>query len=201
MTHTRSRYSFVRHLFPPFFGAILGALIGAAFWAFICINFDLISTFAGVIVGATACAGYNLCHGRPGWGKVACLAVAIIIGVTLGTIASAGWDIHAQYEETYAQQIAACVPGVPTEEEYFLSAIKQDGVRRPFLMNLTMGILFAFVGCYDLLRDAVYSLRKITGPEEHQTDSADAPAPVPARRQSNSPVIPGRRITKDDNTP
>lgn len=200
MIHKRRKFSFFRHFLLPFLGAILGALIGAAFWAFICIRFDLISTFAGVIVGALAGLGYNLCQGRPGWGKVLCLSVAIVVGVTLGTLASANWDIHTQYEENYAQQIAAAVPGVPTEEEYFRRAISQDSVRRPFLYNLLMGLAFAFIGCYSLLRDAVYSIRSafISAGAPSSSEAVPEPAPTPQPRQSAAPVVPYRRIPKDD---
>lgn len=132
-----------------FFGALLGAALGAVVWALVLLA-GYVASIVGLVIGWLAEKGYKLFHGKQGKGKIAILIVVIILGVLLGTLAADGISL--------AQMInAGELPGyaygdIPSMILYLLVA---DGeYLSATLGNVAMGLIFAALGVFALLRKA-----------------------------------------------
>ena len=131
-----------------FVGALAGSVIGAVVWAIVlCLGY--VASLVGLLIGWLAEKGYNLLHGRQGKAKIAVLIIAIIIGVVAGTLGG--------YALTYAQLIAEDEAGalaysdIPMLMEYTLTDPETQGY---VLKDVGMGLLFAALGVFALLRKA-----------------------------------------------
>ena len=127
-------------------GAFLGAILGAIVWGVV-LYIGYVASLIGLLIGWLSNKGYDLCKGRQGKGKVAILVVAIIFGVLLGTllpdIVYLAQGISAgELELTYGQIPATLLGLLILEPEYLIGTLKNGG----------MGLLFAFLGVYALLR-------------------------------------------------
>lgn len=127
-------------------GALLGAVLGAAVWGVV-LYIGYVASLVGLLIGWLANKGYDLCKGRQGKGKVAILAVAVVFGVLLGTLIPdavylAQGISAGEYALTYGQ-IPATLLGLLIFEPEYLKATLQNG---------GMGLLFAFLGVFALLR-------------------------------------------------
>ena len=130
-------------------GALGGAALGAVVWAFVLLG-GYVASLVGLLIGWLAEKGYNLLHGKQGKGKVAILILAIVFGVLLGTL---GADVIylAQMigngeliDVTYGD-----IPGM------ILGTLIYDAeYRGAILSNSAMGLLFAGLGVFALLRKA-----------------------------------------------
>lgn len=130
-----------------FLGALLGAALGAVVWACV-LNAGYVASVVGLLIGWLAEKGYTLLKGKQGKGKVVILAVAVILGVLLGTI---GADVYTMttliasgeaYYLTYADIPAYLLMLFLDFEEY----------RTSILSNVGIGLLFAALGVFALLR-------------------------------------------------
>lgn len=122
-------------------GALLGAAIGAVLWAVILIA-GYVASIAGLAIGFLSQKGYDLLKGRQGKGKVAILIVATIIGVALGTLGGyiGAYLVEFGGEFGFGEIVYAAVGDLLGDP----SAIFGD---------LVMGLLFAALGVYALLRN------------------------------------------------
>ena len=142
-----------------FIGALLGALIGAALWCVI-MQLGFISALVGFAIGWLAEKGYTLLKGKVGKGKVAILAVCIIIGVLVGIFASDYVDWYRSIAEFYpdacitidGQEIAVGYSDIPRLIVYYL--ITDAEYLSMILKNVLMGLLFAGLGVFSILRNA-----------------------------------------------
>lgn len=142
-----------------FVGAILGALLGAVVWGVVK-HFGLIAGIVGFLIGFLAEKGYTLLKGKQGIGKVYILAAVTILGVLLGNL---GHDVVLWVVEIskYAPNAAIILNGmeipisygdIPMLIGYFLA---NDGVYRSgVIINCLMGIFFALLGVWGILRKA-----------------------------------------------
>lgn len=127
-------------------GAFLGATLGAVVWGIV-LYIGYVASLIGLLIGWLSNKGYDLCKGRPGKGKVAILVLAIIFGVLLGTllpdIVYLAQGISAgEFDLTYLQIPGTLLGLLILEPDYLMGTLQNGG----------MGLLFAFLGVYALLR-------------------------------------------------
>lgn len=130
-------------------GALAGAAIGAVVWALV-LNAGYVASLVGLLIGWLAEKGYNLARGRQGRGKVWILILVILLGVALGTFGSDAIEIAKLLSE-------GALPGFGYQEiPLFILALLADNgdYRRAVLYNLGMGVLFAGLGVFFILRQA-----------------------------------------------
>lgn len=129
-------------------GALVGAAIGAVLWALV-LNAGYVASIVGLVIGFLAEKGYNLLGGKQGKGKVAILIVAVVAGVLIGTF---GADVitlvsminNGETYLTYGDIPSALMLLLEEEPEY----------RSAVVSNILMGLLFAGIGVFALLRKA-----------------------------------------------
>ena len=135
--------------FTGLIGALLGSAIGAVVWSVI-LYFGYVMSLVGLLIGFLAERGYNLFRGKQGKGKIAILVVAVILGVLLGNF---GADVFTLVQMIAAGELEGFVYGdipmlilvVLLEDSEYLMAT---------LSNIGMGLLFAGLGVWGLLRRA-----------------------------------------------
>lgn len=130
-------------------GAALGALLGAVVWAIV-LNIGYVASIVGLLIGWLAEKGYHLLHGRQGKGKIAILIAVIILGVLFGTFAAdaitvAGMIGAGELPGLEYGDIPAFIVLMLTESPEYASGV---------LGNILMGLLFAALGVFTLLRKA-----------------------------------------------
>ena len=108
------------------------------------------ASVVGLLIGFLAEKGYSLLKGKQGKGKIAILIVAIILGVVLGTLAADVIDLARAissgelYDFTYGE-IPSIIAFLLAEDAEYRTAV---------LSNCGMGLLFAALGVFGLLRKA-----------------------------------------------
>lgn len=127
-------------------GAFLGALLGSIVWGIVLYS-GYVASLVGLLIGWLASKGYDLCKGRQGKGKVVILIFAIIFGVLLGTLIPDFVYLvqgigSGEFDITYGE-IPALILGLLLMDAEYRSATLQNG---------GMGLLFAALGAYALLR-------------------------------------------------
>lgn len=135
--------------FTGFLGALLGSAVGAVLWAVV-LYFGYVASLVGLAIGWLAEKGYNLLKGRQGKGKIVILVIAVIIGVLLGNF---GADVI-----TLVQMINAGEMGIMTYGDIpmliLLVLLEDAEYLTATLSNIGMGLLFAALGVWSLLRRA-----------------------------------------------
>ena len=133
--------------FTGLLGALLGSCIGAVLWAVV-LYMGYVASIVGLAIGWLAEKGYNLLKGKQGRGKIVILVIAVIIGVLLGNFGANAI--------TLAQQIGAGEWGslgygdIPVMIPVLL--MEDSGYLMGNLANIGMGLLFAALGVWGLLR-------------------------------------------------
>ena len=123
------------------FGAFMGAALGAVAWAAVLLM-GYVASLVGLLIGWLAEKGYNLCKGKQGKGKIAVLIGAVIFGVVLGNLGA--------YAMVLIQE-GGSVADIPVFIAYLLSLPE---FLRSFLSDIGVGLLFAGLGVYGILRKA-----------------------------------------------
>ena len=135
--------------FTGFLGALLGSVVGAVLWAVV-LYFGYVASLVGLAIGWLAEKGYNLLKGKQGKGKIVILIIAIIIGVLLGNF---GADVIALVEMVNAGELRGMTYGdIPAL--ILLVLMEDSGYMTATLSNIGMGLLFAALGVWSLLRRA-----------------------------------------------
>lgn len=130
-------------------GALLGAAIGAVVWAVVLLM-GYVASIIGLLIGWLAEKGYRLLGGKQGKGKVVILILAVILGVVLGTVASDYIALAQMINE--GELTGWAISEIPlliltmlvTSSEYATAT----------LGNIGMGLLFAALGVWALLKKA-----------------------------------------------
>lgn len=129
-------------------GAFLGAALGAVLWAVV-LMFGYVASIIGFVIGWLAEKGYALLHGKNGKGKIVILIRSVVFGVLFGTVLGETFSlislIHSGelYEFTYGD-IPLLIMFLLMDAEYISSV----------LGNIAIGLLFAGLGIFSLLRRA-----------------------------------------------
>lgn len=136
-------------------GAVLGALIGSLAWAVVLLM-GYVASVVGLLIGFLSEKGYNLLKGKQGKGKIVILILAIILGVLVGNLAADVIDLVIMigsgelYDFTYGD-IPSLILFLLMEDPEYLRAT---------LANCGLGLLFAALGVFGLLRKAK---KEVTG--------------------------------------
>lgn len=130
-----------------FVGALLGSVIGAVLWAIV-LNAGFIASVVGLAIGWLAEKGYRLFHGKQGKGKIAILIIVIILGVLLGTFGADALYLAGIVSEdtlyTYSEIPLVIFYFLISDTEYVIGSVS----------NILMGLLFAGIGVFALLKKA-----------------------------------------------
>lgn len=132
--------------FRGFLGALGGAVIGAIVWAIV-LNMGYVASLVGLLIGFLALKGYDLLKGKQGKGKVAILICVVILGVLLGTFLAETFAVIGAINdgELYINAVQAPLYVLA----YFLEVAEYRNV---VIGNIGMGLLFAGLGVFSLLR-------------------------------------------------
>ena len=140
-----------------FVGALIGALLGSVVWALV-LYAGYVASLVGLVIGWLAEKGYTLLKGKQGKGKIAILIIVIILGVLVGTILP---DVVM-----LAQMIGAGdLPGFTYGDIPMLigMVMAEDAeYMRGTLSNVGMGLLFAALGVFALLRKTKKEVTDVT---------------------------------------
>lgn len=128
-------------------GAFLGATLGAVVWAVV-LAIGYLASIVGFLIGWFSDFGYNLLHGKQGKGKMFILILAVIFGVLLGTFVPEAFSIfHMIQDRELPGFTTADIPALIT---YLLQTDAE--YRGAIIYNILMGLLFAALGVYVLLK-------------------------------------------------
>jgi len=132
-----------------FLGALGGSILGAVVWAIV-LNLGYIASVVGFAIGWLAEKGYNLLKGKQGKAKIIILIVAIVLGVLLGTV---GGDAMTLLDMMNSGEL----PGFSAADiPWFIATMWAESpeYRSGMISNIGMGLLFAALGVYAILRKA-----------------------------------------------
>ena len=138
-----------------FLGAMAGGLIGAAVWAVVLL-LGYVASIVGLLIGFLAEKGYNLAKGKQDKSKIAVLVIVIVLAVLIGTVAADAISLAQMigsgelYEYTYGDIPLLILFLALNDAEYLMAT----------LGNVGMGLLFAALGVWGLLRKAK---KEVTG--------------------------------------
>lgn len=133
--------------FTGFLGAMAGSVLGAVAWAIV-LSLGYIASVIGLVIGVLAQKGYDLCKGKQGKAKVVILIFAVIFGVLLG-------NIGAEFLTVFNLMQQGELPGLALSDApwLILAVFLEDAeYRSAIIKNVLMGILFAGLGVFALLR-------------------------------------------------
>jgi len=137
-------------------GAVLGALLGAAVWVLM-YRLGYFATIICVLIGLLASVGYDLFKGRPGKEKLVTVTVCTLAAVLLGTVVGS----IIPYLEKYAalgdvtRKMFTDISGsMPVWLTYLRASIQAPGSTywADLGVNLLIAAVFAAIGCCILLR-------------------------------------------------
>lgn len=130
-------------------GALLGSALGAVVWAFVLLA-GYVASIVGLLIGWLAEKGYNLLKGKQGKGKIVILIIAVVLGVVLGVFAADAISVAQLINET--EDAVVTYADIPA---FLLALLMTDGeYRTATLSNILLGLLFAGLGVFALLRKA-----------------------------------------------
>ncbi len=131
-------------LLPGIAGAVIGAALGAFFWAGLHV-LSLPAILGALLLLVLTAGGYTLLHGVPGRTQAivvgACIAAAVLIGIAAGY----AWEFHGQYVS-----YGTVVSGMMRESVFLRVRFKElfasASLRTPLLLKLLCGLIFALLG-------------------------------------------------------
>lgn len=128
-------------------GAFLGAALGSVVWALVLFA-GYVASIVGLLIGFLAEKGYDLLKGKQGKGKVAILILAILFGVVAGTLVV---DVVTLVDMINAGELPGILVGDIPELMLTMFAESPEYLRAT-LANIAMGLLFAGLGVFSMLR-------------------------------------------------
>lgn len=135
--------------FTGLLGALAGSVLGAVVWAIV-LSIGYIASIVGLLIGFLAEKGYDLARGKQGKGKVAVLIFAVIFGVLVGNLGAEAFTVFSMIQ-------GGELPGLVVGDIPMLLwlVFSEDAEYRGYLVkNILMGLLFAALGVFALLRQA-----------------------------------------------
>lgn len=124
-------------------GALVGSAIGGVVWALV-LMLGYMASIVGLLIGWLAEKGYDLLKGKQGKGKVAILILAVIFGVVFGNVLS---DVI--YLVGAVEELGYTVADIPA---LMVLLFKDSEYMTTTLLNIALGLLFAGLGVFALLR-------------------------------------------------
>ena len=133
-----------------FIGALLGAAIGAVAWTLVGM-LGYVASIVGFVIAFLADKGYDLFKGRQGTIKMIVLIVCVILAVLAGTLGTAVWSIHNEYD---ALSDIEKKYYYPSEGEVIMQVLEDEEVQTGLLKDAGMGLVFGLLGSYGLIKAA-----------------------------------------------
>lgn len=137
------------HYITGLLGALAGSVLGAVVWAIV-LSIGYIASIVGLLIGFLAEKGYDLARGKQGKGKVVILVFAVVFGVLLGNLGAEAFTVFSMIQ-------GGELPGIAVGDIPLLIwlVLSEDAEYRGYLIkNVLMGLLFAALGVFALLRQA-----------------------------------------------
>ena len=127
-------------------GALLGSVLGAILWAII-LSLGYLASIVGFVIGWCAEKGYTLFRGKNGKGKLVILIIAVLFGVFLGTVGGEtltviSWILKGELPGYTLADIPLLMIYMFVDPEVL------TGIG----LNVLLGIVFAILGIFSLLR-------------------------------------------------
>lgn len=140
-----------------FIGALVGAALGSVVWALV-LYAGYVASLVGLLIGWLAEKGYTLMKGKQGKGKIAILVIVIILGVLIGTLLP---DVVVLAQMIGAGELPGFTYGdIPA---MIMMVMAEDAeYMRGTLSNVGMGLLFAALGVFSLLRKTKQEVTDLT---------------------------------------
>lgn len=129
-------------------GALLGALVGAIPWALL-LYMGYFAAVAGLLIGWLSKKGYELLHGRRCKAKLYIVIIASILGVLVGNLAVDYYSVFSLIHDGLMPELA--YGDIFPALLYLFSS--DDAYRAATLGNIGLGLLFALLGTYGILKD------------------------------------------------
>ncbi len=140
-----------------FIGAFIGAMLGSIVWAVVLFA-GYVASLVGLLIGWLAEKGYTLMKGKQGKGKIAVLIIVIILGVLVGTILP---DVVSLAQMIGAGELPGFTYGdIPALIGMVM--VEDAEYMRGTLSNAVMGLLFAALGVFALLRKTKKEVTDVT---------------------------------------
>ena len=133
--------------FTGLLGALAGSALGAVLWAVI-LSLGYVASIVGFVIGWLSEKGYNLFRGKQGKAKIAILIIAVIFGVLLGNFAADAFSLATMIADGELPGFGLVdIPGM-----ILLLLLSEPEYRSATVSNVLMGLLFAGLGVFSLLR-------------------------------------------------
>jgi len=158
-------------------GALVGALLGALAWAIVG-ALGYIASIIGFLIAFLAAKGYDLLRGPQGAVKLIVLILCVILAVAVGNAGAYLWAVHNGYTEAVAELSAVERQLVMSEAEYFSNVLPElvndPEIQQDFIKDMGVGLLFAVLGCFGLLKNAGKKPNKVDFTAAQDTDMTDS---------------------------
>lgn len=127
-------------------GALIGAAIGAVFWALVGI-LGYMASIVGFIIAYLADKGYDLLNGRQGTIKMVVRIVCVFLAVGNGTLGSYVWMIHDNYTYQYnaLSEVEKKYGDTMTKSEYMVELLSDSDLQGSMLKDSAMGLPSLFL--------------------------------------------------------
>lgn len=131
-----------------FFGGLLGGIVGAIPWAIV-YYLGYFVGWLGLLIGFTVKKGYELLGGKPGRAKFWIILLITLLAVAFGQLLGDGIELAKAIADgdlplfTYSQ-----IPGLIID-----SLIIDSDYLRATLLNFVIGVIFAMLGIFGILRE------------------------------------------------
>lgn len=160
-------------------GALLGAAIGAVLWAVVGM-LGYIASIIGFVIAFLASKGYDLLKGRQGVIKMVVLIVCVVLAVFAGTLGTAVWQIHDEYNAQLSElsDVEKKYYNIMSEGEFMVSILSEKEVQTGLIKDSAMGLLFGILGSFGLIAAAK------DGKQKKVIDNTEAPANIDPEEDS-----------------
>jgi hypothetical protein len=128
-------------------GALLGGIIGVIPWVIVYLLGYFVG-FLGLVIGIAAKKGYEILGGRPGKAKPWIVLAVVVFSVLLGQFAAENIDLYNVLHQEGITEFS--ILDLPTAIINIM--LNEPEYLRGVLGNVGIGLLFAFLGIFDLFR-------------------------------------------------
>lgn len=157
-------------------GALLGASIGAVVWTLVGM-LGYIASIVGFVIAFLADKGYDLFKGRQGVIKMIVLILCVVLAVCIGTLGTAVWQIHNEYD---ALSDIEKKYYYPAETEVIKLMLADSEVQQGLIKDSAMGLLFGILGSFGLIAAAKNGKQQKAAPVQIEASNFDEAALTPA---------------------
>lgn len=131
-------------------GGILGMIVGMIPWMIVS-HLGYYASILGFAIGFCVLKGYDILKGKPGVGKIITVAALSLVGVFLAEFVVQCIDVYSLLlnEYAYVTPLGDLIAGT------WNILFTEPEITGSFVLSLAMGMIFALLGLYSLLRNLV----------------------------------------------